>query len=89
VLDANVGGKLFVTVGFVLPLHFIKRMASERTRRIELPVTLSKTVALKIRVRNPFEFAWYEVLQVGHETAWKSGKYLIYGKGHWVSLPET
>jgi hypothetical protein len=26
---------------------------------------------------------------VGHETAWKSGKYLIYGKGHWVSLPET
>ena len=31
VFGASVGCKLFVTFGFVFPLHFIKRIARERT----------------------------------------------------------
>lgn len=34
VLDANMGSKLFVQLGFVLPLHFFKRFANERTNRL-------------------------------------------------------
>ena len=29
--DASVGSKLFVTLGFVFPFHFIERIARERT----------------------------------------------------------
>jgi hypothetical protein len=38
--DASVGSKLFVTVGFVLIHHFIKRITGDDARRFELPVTL-------------------------------------------------
>jgi hypothetical protein len=30
VFDASVGSKRFVTLGFIFPLHFIKRIARER-----------------------------------------------------------
>jgi hypothetical protein len=57
VLGTNVGSKLFVTLGFVLPLHFIQRLASKRTRRIKHPVTLGATEALKLLVLNPYQLA--------------------------------
>jgi hypothetical protein len=59
VLDTSVGSKLFVALGFVLPLHFIQRFAHERTRRIKHPVTLGASEALKVLVLNPYELAWH------------------------------
>jgi hypothetical protein len=59
VLGANVGSKLFVTLGFVLPLHFMQRFANERTRRIKHPVTLGASEALKVLVLNPYKLAWH------------------------------
>jgi hypothetical protein len=52
-LYTNVGSKLFVTLGFVLPLHFIERVAGEGTRRGKLPVTLRATETQKIPGLNP------------------------------------
>jgi hypothetical protein len=54
VVCTNVGGKFFVTVGFVLLHHFNKRIASGRTGRLELPATLRATETLKILALNPF-----------------------------------
>jgi hypothetical protein len=50
----NVGSKFFVSLGFILPLHFIKRRTYGRARRIKLPVTRRATEALKILTLNPF-----------------------------------
>jgi hypothetical protein len=52
--NASVGSKLFVTVGFVFLLHFIKRFPVERARRLKLPVTLGATEAVEILALNPF-----------------------------------
>jgi hypothetical protein len=49
--------KLFVALGFVIPFHFIKRIADERPKRLELPVALGATEALKILALNPFQLA--------------------------------
>jgi hypothetical protein len=54
VLYANVGSKLHVAASFVLLLHFIKRVTSERTRNLEFPATLGAAEALKILGLNPF-----------------------------------
>jgi hypothetical protein len=54
VVCTNVGGKFFVTVGFVLLHHFNKRITSDRTGRLEPPVTLRATETLKILALNPF-----------------------------------
>ena len=51
------GSKLFFTLGYVIPFHFIERIADERTMGLELPVTLGATEALKILVLNPFQCA--------------------------------
>jgi hypothetical protein len=59
VLGTNVGSKLFVTLGFVLPLHFIKRFGNERTSRTKQPVTLGASEALKVPVLNPYQLAWH------------------------------
>jgi hypothetical protein len=59
VLCAEVGSKLFITLAFVLLLHFIERGASERIRRLKLPVTLGATEAQEIVALNPFQFAWH------------------------------
>jgi len=48
-----VGSKLFVTLGFVFLLHFIKRKTSEPANRQELPVTLGAAEALKILALHP------------------------------------
>jgi hypothetical protein len=52
--DASVSSKLCVTLGFVPPLHLIKRIARGRAERLELPATLGATEALKILALNPF-----------------------------------
>jgi len=49
--------KLFFTLGYVIPFHFIKRIADERTLGIEPPITLGATEAQKILVLNPFQCA--------------------------------
>jgi hypothetical protein len=43
VVDTSMGSKLFITLGFVIPFHFIKRIADKRTKRLELPATLGAT----------------------------------------------
>jgi hypothetical protein len=64
VLYTNMGDKLFVTAGFVLLLHLIEGITSERTRRLELPVTLGAGEALKILALNPFQRAWHPYIIV-------------------------
>jgi hypothetical protein len=51
------GSKFFFTLGFVIPFHLIKRIADERAKGLELPVTLGATEALKILAPNPFQCA--------------------------------
>jgi hypothetical protein len=53
VLGANVGSKLFVTLGFVLPLHFIQWFRNNRTSRLKHPVALGATETLKLLVLDP------------------------------------
>jgi hypothetical protein len=50
----NVGSRFFVTLRFVLPLHFIKRRNQGRSRRIKLAVTRRAIEALKTLAFNPF-----------------------------------
>jgi hypothetical protein len=50
----NMGSKFFVSLSFVLPLHFIRRRAHRRARRIKLPVTNRANEAVKILALNPF-----------------------------------
>jgi hypothetical protein len=57
VLGTNVGGKLFVTLGLVLPLHFIQRFADDRIQRTKHPVTLGAAETLKVPVLNPNQLA--------------------------------
>ena len=57
VLSTNVGGKLFVTLGLVLLLHFIQRLADDRTRRMKQPITLGATETLEGAVLNPNQLA--------------------------------
>ena len=57
VVDTSMGSKLFITLGFVIPFHFIKRIADKRTKGLELPATLGATEALKILFLNPFQCA--------------------------------
>jgi hypothetical protein len=57
VLDTNVGSKFFLTLGFILLFHFIKRITSERTSRLKLPVTFGATEALKLMLLNPYQLA--------------------------------
>jgi hypothetical protein len=59
VLGASVGSKLYITQGFVLPLHFIQRFATELVRRPIDPVTLGATKALKVLGLNPYQLAWH------------------------------
>jgi hypothetical protein len=56
-LDASVGGKLFVVLGFVGPFHSFERIAREHTKGVELPVALGTTEALEILAPNPFQRA--------------------------------
>jgi hypothetical protein len=56
-LGTNVGGKLFVTLGLVLPLHFIQRFADDGIQRTKHPVTLGATETLKGQVLNPNQLA--------------------------------
>ena len=58
-LCAEVGSKLFVTMFFVMLLHFIERGTGECTRRLKLPVTLGAAETLKILALNPFQTAWH------------------------------
>jgi hypothetical protein len=55
------GSKFFFTLGFVIPFHFIKRIADERAKGLELPVTLGATEALKILAPNPFQCALHKL----------------------------
>jgi hypothetical protein len=64
VLGTNVGSKLFVTLSFVLPLHFIERFANDRNRRIEHPVALRATEALKVLFLNPYELAHVRIISL-------------------------
>jgi hypothetical protein len=57
VLDANVGGKLFVPLGFVLLLHFFQVFADERTRRLKHPVTLGAAESLEGMALDPHSMA--------------------------------
>src|SRR6266852_6377963 len=59
VLDTNVGGKLFVALGFVLLLHFIQGFVKGRARGLEQPVALGATEALKVLFLNPHQHAWH------------------------------
>jgi len=52
-----VGSKFLVTLGFVLPHHFIKCMANERASRVEHPVAVGATEALKFLALNPNQLA--------------------------------
>jgi hypothetical protein len=52
-LCTNVSSKLFVTLGFIFALHFIKGIANGDTRRVEPPITPGATEALKIWAINP------------------------------------
>ena len=47
VLDTNVGSKLFVTLGFVQPPHFVQCSANEGSRRFKHPCTLGATETLE------------------------------------------
>ena len=62
--DASVGSELFVTLGLVFPLHFIKRIARERTRMVKLPITLGATEALKVLVLNPYHLAHCRIIDL-------------------------
>jgi hypothetical protein len=53
VLDANVGGKLFVPLSFVLLLHFFQVFTDERTRRLKHPVTLGASESLEGMALDP------------------------------------
>src|SRR6266404_1511778 len=59
VLDTNVGGKLFVTLGFVLLLHIIQRFVKRSARRFKHPVALGATKALKVLLLSPHQLAWH------------------------------
>jgi hypothetical protein len=60
VLGTNVGSKLFVTVGLVVPLHFIQRSANDRTRGLKHPFALGATKALRVLALNPYQLAWHD-----------------------------
>jgi hypothetical protein len=57
VLDAKVGSKFFVPLGFVLLLHFFQVFVFERTRRLKHPVTLGATESLEGMALNPYSLA--------------------------------
>jgi hypothetical protein len=57
VFGTDVGGKLFVTLGLVVPLHFIQRFADDRVQRTKCPVTLGATETLEGLVLNPNQLA--------------------------------
>ena len=59
VLGAKVGSKLFVTLGFVLLLHFNQRFRNNRTRRLKHPITLGATKALKVLALHPYALTWH------------------------------
>jgi hypothetical protein len=54
-----VGSKCLVTLGFIFSLHFIERIASERSSWAKLPITLGATKAMKLLALNPFQRAWH------------------------------
>ena len=58
-LHADVGNKLLVALGFVLPFHFFQRIANELARGPKHPVTLGATVALEVLVLDPDQLAWH------------------------------
>ena len=49
----NAGSKFPVTLGFVFLLHFLKRIANDRTKRIKHPITLRATEVHKTLALNP------------------------------------
>ena len=57
VLGAKVSSKLFVTLGFVLLLHFNQRFRNNRTRRLKHPITLGATEPLEVRLLDPYQLA--------------------------------
>jgi hypothetical protein len=52
-----VGSELFFAQGFVIPFHFVKRIARDYTERLELPVALRATETFKILAPHPFQGA--------------------------------
>ena len=56
-LGTGVSCELFVALGFVRLLHLVKWFADERTNRIEHPLTLRASEALKILALNPDQVA--------------------------------
>jgi hypothetical protein len=53
------GSELFVALCFVSLLHLVKRFANERTTRLEHPLTLRASEALKTLDLNPDQLAWH------------------------------
>jgi hypothetical protein len=54
-----VGSKFLVTLGLIFSFHFLEGIASERSSRAKLPITLGATKAMKVLALNPFQRAWH------------------------------
>jgi hypothetical protein len=57
VFDASVGSKLFVTLGLVFPLHFIKRIASDTSGREAIRIALDDLKPSKYYAENTANLA--------------------------------
>jgi hypothetical protein len=75
VLDANVGSKLFVPLGFKLLLHLFQVFANERPGRLEHPVTLGAAESLEGMALDPYSLARHcRIISLG----WLSSSVVVF-----------
>ena len=64
--DAGVCREMFIPLVFKIPNHLNKRTARERTRRLEFPIALGATEALKTRGLDPHWLPWHGDILIQH-----------------------